>query len=728
MVISAFATPILIWVAINAKTNTDDVNNWIDKTSTEYAEYLVYTRRFGSDDEIVVSWDGCTIDDPRLPLVVSYVRRECSDIADRVVSGEEAVSNLRRSASRFSSTNARRRLRGSLFGDNLKTTCLVVRLNAIGRSNLSQALSRIDSAVRNVAGIDPDEVHYGGKAISDHSLNSMTNQSLLWGIPGAILAVIVVLLCIRNVRLATGMIFVSSFAGLVSFAIVPLFGIQVNGLLVLMPILVFVMTLGCAVHMVRTLQQNFAATGASALNPNQTIQKSLAESRLPVVLAMITTAIGIASLTFSPISAVFQFGLFSSVSILLSLLFLMTLLPAIWYCFGIGNSKTMPSGALKRIVEQLMRLNRYPRLTIVLFIILAVPAAFGLSRFETDLDTSKLFGATTDISMDQQWIEDNLYPLGRVDFVIGFDKQKLGDRFRQLQCMRKIQATFRKDNHYHSALSAANFIRIPRSATPFQRQLTERVIATQIDYDYEQLHDEGMLYSSQSHDYWRITVACSVDDENDERTVADRLEHLARNSLEDNPDRIEVQTTGMGPLAASGQRRLFVDLARGLMTALIVITPLLILFLKSPALGILAMIPNVLPILLVFGYCGLVGRKLDIGAILTASVGLGIAIDDTVHFLHYYKLGLRSADSQIAVPGRSDAVTFAIRRCTSPIITTTVIVCCGLFFFTFSQFLPVRNFAICLMLLMITAAFADLDSVTGAPQGFLCQRPQASFR
>lgn len=703
VVVSVLILPVLIWLAIEAKTNTDDLNNWIDKSSTEYAAYLQYTQRFGSDDEFIVSWDGCTTDDPRLATVASDIRRELGSNVDQVVTGAEAMRQLGASASRFSENASRRRLRGSLFGDDLETTCVIVRLNESGRSDLRRNLQRVESAMI-LAGIDPEEVHLGGKAISDFSLNSQTNQSLWWGIPGTFLAAFIALVCIRNIPLTIGMVFVSMLAGLASLAVVPLFGVQVNGLLVLMPVLVFVLTLGCAVHMVRGLQGNLTQYASQT----EAVKLTLQQSRPPVILSMLTTAIGIGSLCLSPLPAVFQFGLFSAGSLVIALLLLMFLLPAIWQVTGfdrLASARYSPD----RLAVPLVQLNRHTIPVLGMFLLLALPAIAGIPRFETDLNTHKLFANTTRFAKDYSWIEENLYPLGRVDFVVSFPQSHARNRFRQLRHMQRIQTALRQDKFYHSALSAANFIRVPKSNSPFQRELIERIIATQIDHDYDQLHSEGMLHSDETHDRWRITVACPISEQFDQRAHADRMLSVAISSLDENIDQIEIRSTGLGPLSASGQRRLFRDLARGLITALIVITPLIMLALRSTGLGLLAMIPNLFPILIVFGYCGLLGRRLDVGTILTASVGLGIAIDDTVHFFHYYKLGHRQLDSaDSALANRVQATRFAIRRCANPIITTTLIVCFGLFLFSFSQFLPVRNFAICLILLMAVAAIADL--------------------
>ena len=701
------ALPLLLSIAVQVQTNTDDVNNWIDRTSGQYAEYQEYVSHFGSDDEIIIAWEGCTLDDPRLLIAAEKIREQCGPYVERVVSGVESVQELCNSASQVSETSARKRLRGSLIGEDLSTSCLIVRLNEHARGDLGQALSHLHTTLTDSVGLAPDEIYWGGKAVTDHALNTFTNQSLLWGIPGALLATLLAIGCVRNLRLTLSLIFVATLAALTSLAMVPLSGYRVNGLLVLMPVLVFVLTLGCAVHMVRALQRNLRNRRD---DPVSAVQKALQESRPPVLLSMTTTAIGVGSLILSPLSSVFQFGLFSGLSIFFAMLMLLGLLPAIWQQWGTGTSKFRDTPTTQRFIRLLLAINQKPRLVLVLLLALSTPAVYGIQNFRTDFEISNLFAARTDYAKDRQWIETNLFPMGRVDFIVNFPKESGLNRFQQLREVQKIQTSFREYVDYHRALSAANLIKIPRSRSRVQKQIVEQIAANQIDSDYDQLHKMGLLYSTDQDDQWRITVACRIDPERDEATHANNLERLGNTALGDNPEQIQLQSTGMGPLVANGQRQLFLDLTRGLTTAVFLITPLIIVSLQSVKLGLLAMIPNLYPILIVFGCYGLWGRRLDSGSILTASVGLGIAIDDTVHFLHYFKLARReyAKDGRDRESIRIHAVTTAIRRCAWSIATTSIMICSGLCFFVFSDFLPVRNFSLVLIFMMLAAAIADL--------------------
>ena len=86
--------------------------------------------------------------------------------------------------------------------------------------------------------------------------------------------------------------------------------------------------------------------------------------------------------------------------------------------------------------------------------------------------------------------------------------------------------------------------------------------------------------------------------------------------------------------------------------------------------GLASMIPNVFPTLLMFGALGWLEVPLDIGMVMTASVALGIAVDDTLHFLTFFRRGVNSGMAP------RDAVAHAYHHCGRAMVQTSLI--CGL--------------------------------------------------
>lgn len=137
--------------------------------------------------------------------------------------------------------------------------------------------------------------------------------------------------------------------------------------------------------------------------------------------------------------------------------------------------------------------------------------------------------------------------------------------------------------------------------------------------------------------------------------------------------------------------------------------------------GFIAMWPNVFPVAIVFGLMGYLGIKIDIGTMMTASVAVGIAVDDTLHFLTFYRDGLNAGKT------KEQAIHDAYQKCAVAFIQTALIAGCGLGVFAFSSFTPTQRFGGMMLVLLLTAVFGDLlfmPSLLAGPLGWFFQPDQ----
>ncbi len=114
------------------------------------------------------------------------------------------------------------------------------------------------------------------------------------------------------------------------------------------------------------------------------------------------------------------------------------------------------------------------------------------------------------------------------------------------------------------------------------------------------------------------------------------------------------------------------------------------------------MVPNMFPIVVVFGSLGLLQIRIDLGMIITASIALGIAVDDTLHFLTWYRRRRRTGSSP------EMAVARAYRHCAKAMIQTSLICGLGLLMFAPSSFLPISRFGALMCILLLAALVGDL--------------------
>ena len=151
---------------------------------------------------------------------------------------------------------------------------------------------------------------------------------------------------------------------------------------------------------------------------------------------------------------------------------------------------------------------------------------------------------------------------------------------------------------------------------------------------------------------------------------------------------------------------------KSFLLAFTVISIAMFAMLRSLKLGILAMIPNLLPILFTMALMPILGIPLDAGTVMVAAIALGLVVDDTIHFLSRLKSEAERAD------GVKSAIARAMNSTGRPIVFTSVVLSLGFLVLVLASFNPLVNLGILLFIVITLALVFDLI-VLPAIIGFL---------
>ena len=224
---------------------------------------------------------------------------------------------------------------------------------------------------------------------------------------------------------------------------------------------------------------------------------------------------------------------------------------------------------------------------------------------------------------------------------------------------------------------------------------------------------------------------------------------LTAKEMKDNPELSEdvdvaAIYTGIVPIVYKAQRALLQSLIQSIALAFVMISCVMMLLLRdwrSPVGpknllnirgGMVSMLPNVFPVVIVFGFLGHMNRLyggtvdgflIDIGSMMTASVAMGVAVDDTIHFLNWYRKALDEGYE------RKPAIKIAYERVATAMTQTTLIGGLGLAAFALSTFTPTQRFGVLMFFLLVMALVGDLillPAILAGPLGkfFGKERPR----
>jgi hypothetical protein len=192
-------------------------------------------------------------------------------------------------------------------------------------------------------------------------------------------------------------------------------------------------------------------------------------------------------------------------------------------------------------------------------------------------------------------------------------------------------------------------------------------------------------------------------------------------SVAEGPRPVRSLYTGIIPLVFKTQRQLLFSLRASLFSSGVLIVIVMAIVFRSVMAGATSMLPNLFPVLLVFGSLGLLGIKMDIGIVMTASVALGVAVDSTVHLVTWFYHGqARGLD-------RRNATLMAYEHCATATVQGAMISGLGLAVFAFSAFTPTRQFGYLMITIQSAALLGDLvmlPAILCGPLGKFFERKQ----
>jgi predicted RND superfamily exporter protein len=514
-------------------------------------------------------------------------------------------------------------------------------------------------------------------------------------------ALIIASISIGSLRVGMMVLVVGGFASIASEAAIYASGASMNMLLALVPVVTFVLAVSAAVHL--------AAYWRDAVVEHGTVAApgiAVSVGWQPSSVAAFTTILGVGSLCVSPVRPVWHFGVFAAIGTAIAFVSAFLLLPALLQVFP-GKPEAAAKGEWRGFVEGTRGLLRWHRLTTIVCLSILAVAAAGLVQLGTEVRPARFLPQQSRWIQDLEWFTRAIGPFQTIDVVLAFDEgqNSLSDRAALVQ---EVQRRLREGNDIYGNLSAATFL--PDDLLGFgdrgaaRSVVRRRVVDGRLRRVLPQLVDAGMVGVDGERQLWRISLqsreltpekqARIREDIN--RTVADAVAELGVSPPS------ETICTGGVPLVLAAQRELLDALFESFVLAFVTIAVVLAVFLRSPVAGLLAMVPNIFPVVVIFGVLGWMGRRLDVGGMMTASVALGIAVDDTVHLLTWFQR-FRS------LPGtQADHASAALGRAAVPIARTSIILAPSFGIFALCNFQPIAQFGTLLCLLLAVALVGDL--------------------
>jgi uncharacterized protein len=473
--------------------------------------------------------------------------------------------------------------------------------------------------------------------------------------------------------------------------------------------LIFIISLATTVHILNRFYHEVKHTGDRRKSTLETVKHIC----VPCFLTCLTTSIGFLSLMVSDVTPVKTTGIFMAAGIMMSFFVCITLIPGI-----LSLSPGCMSSSSINIREYDETGNRefrglygfigkfVKKNTIYVFalsLIFVGFAIYGITKTKAESNVFESFPESSEISRSTKHIEQNLMGLLPMEIVI--NAVNAGGVFQPevLAEMENLRDYLKEIPEVTKSMSVADYVKNLNKLLN-KDKLSNQLItkAKAIDYvKLASLHGDNIVKSLYTEDYneGRVTVRMKNVGSSRYQDIVKNIEGFIKENF---PLSIGCTITGIVPLLMDMQGYLIESQIKTFTLAFILIFICIALLLKSARIGMMSMIPNLIPIAVTLGVMGYLGIYLDVATIMIASVAIGISVDDTIHFLYRFKSELKKdRDHYLAIQRTLSGVGRAL-------IFTTVVATCGFLIFCLSSFKPIQYFGLLTGISMISALAADL--------------------
>ena len=558
----------------------------------------------------------------------------------------------------------------------------------------------------------PDfRVYLSGEAIFDsHFTEVMARDLRVYAAGCVLICACLLFLLFRRISGVALPLLVVCTSLIATLGIQSLLGIPLSVATQIVPVLIVTVGICDSVHILTIFYQQLAI-GRSR---EEAVLFAMRHSGLAILMTSLTTAAGLMSFVFAEVALVADLGIVAPIGVLIAFAFSVTWLPALLVLLPIPT-KYQPArdtGA-RAISLGLGRLGvwatrrRHAVLTGT-SMLLALSAA-GMTQLRFYQDSLSWFPEDDPMRVAVETISDELGGLsglqvwidsGRANGLHDPDFLRRVERAaKRVEALDDVGVRVVRHASFISALkethralneNAAEFYAIPNN-----RQLVAQELLL-----FESTGSEDLeTWVDNEFRTMRLSLITRFGDVFGFRELIENIEPIIQETLGED---VEFQITGGGALFSKIFSALINSMVGSYLVAFGVITPLMILVVGRLGRGFLAMIPNLIPVVLTLGLMGWLDVALDTSTLLIGGIILGVAVDDTIHFMRTFQRYYRTHGSV------ERAVEETLQTTGAALFYTTLVLSGGFFVIAFSYMSNVAAFGYLTMFASIVAFFSDL--------------------
>lgn len=499
----------------------------------------------------------------------------------------------------------------------------------------------------------------GNTAAAEHDLKMLEEMGNLYIAAFAIIMLLLFFL-FRSVSAVVWSMLIVILSTVFTLGTSGLLGITVNGFLILTILLILTIGIADSVHMLTS----YTGMRKMDVDHQSALRRTYKFTGVALLLTGLTNMAGTMALNITPVVPIQSFAIMSTLGILFALLLTIYFLPLLidlWPTVSKKAGVTKPQkkplfdalpplrALLSRVVPMV---EKRPFAFIAPFMALLVVCIYGATQVKIDSQILDQYPKDSTFAQSVKVADEKMMGAYSMVLYLDFKEEFALQDPKVLNALDELQRKFEtkypkyvvktssiadvvKDANRKLNGNAQDYYRIPEtremlsqtlflfnSANPSERQRL-------IDDSYRKANVKISLHSYGSYEYYEVFKQMRGDI--DETMV----------KLKTDYPKTEISITGVFALAMQAAQYLTSNQAVTFGIAIVAVSVILLLVFGSVRVGLIALLPNLIPALLTLGLLGIAGVPLDFYTMMLAPIIIGISIDDTVHFMSQYQRQLQ---------------------------------------------------------------------------------------
>ena len=591
---------------------------------------------------------------------------------------------------------------GNLLSEEGNALALNIYLDDISLAeNLDAYITHSIENVLHRYEADFEEIYQIGLPYVRSTLEQQVIKEQIRYIPQAMLVLIVVLLLIlRNFNagilpLVTSLVSIIWLLGLMA-----MIGIPLTLVTAIVPILLIIIGSTEDVHLV----SEYLLAKKEGKSRAEAVTAMASRKGFASLMTFITSWFGFASVVVNPLEVLREFSIVASSGLLFNYLITMMLVPA-WLCvFGSRKSRSLETGRAIMLFRPLLDavchiVHERKGITLALVGMVSVIFLYGAAHIRLNNNIMAYFGDSSPIKVRANDIARNL--AGIESFMVVLDAG-IEDTFlnaKYLRQLHELTAYIEQSADFDKATSFADHISIMNSAV----NETSSIELPEDNFVISELSifvnfDDVKQYIDPDFSRAVVHVRHSIGSSYEFKQALGRLDDFIKQNVD---EAIKVVITGESVLINDAADSMAFAQAMSLLLILFIIFVAISLIFVNIHAGLLSILPNIFPVIVMFGVMGYAGIPLDTGTAMIAVIAIGVIIDDTMHFMVRYNHELKN------IYDEDNAISLTIEAEALPIISTSLALALGFVVMMQSSFLPVMYFGALSAIVIIVALIAE---------------------